>query len=93
MGDSGAWLGGVGSTEWRLVTGVILLGGVGGERRVGAGTMITPLPGCESSAGEAREKIKSGVWNKEPVCGVGSQSAAGDVSFNGTEAFSGCSCY
>lgn len=59
MGDSGAWTGGVGSTEWRLVTGVIRLGGVGGERRVGAGTMITPLPGCESSA-EGGEEIESG---------------------------------
>lgn len=61
VGDSGAWLGGVGSTEWRLVTGVIRLGGVGGERRVGAGTMITPLPACESSARRGREKIQSGV--------------------------------
>ncbi len=50
VGDSGSWLGGEGSTEWRLVTGVILFGGVGGERLAGAGTMMTPLPGCESSA-------------------------------------------
>lgn len=52
VGESGPWLGGVGSTEWRLVTGVILFGGVGGERLAGAGTMMTPLPGCESSAVE-----------------------------------------
>lgn len=51
-GESGRWLGGVGSTEWRLVTGVILFGGVGGERLAGAGTIMTPLPGCESSAVE-----------------------------------------
>lgn len=48
--DSGTWLGGEGSTEWRLVTGVILFGGVGGERLVGAGTTMMPLPACESSA-------------------------------------------
>lgn len=47
VGDSG-WLEGVGSTEWRLVTGVILFGGTGGERL--AGTMTTPLPGWEISA-------------------------------------------
>lgn len=50
VGVSRTWLGGDGSTEWRLVTGVILFGGVGGERLAGAGTMMTPLPGCESSA-------------------------------------------
>lgn len=48
--DSGVWLGGVGSMEWRLVTGVILLGGVGGDRLAGAGTTMMPLPDCESSA-------------------------------------------
>lgn len=31
VGDSG-WLGGEGSTEWRLVTGVNLFGGTGGEQ-------------------------------------------------------------
>lgn len=35
---------GDGSSERRLVTGVILLGGVGGERPVGAGNTMTPLP-------------------------------------------------
>lgn len=35
---------GDGSPEWCLVTGVILLGGVGGERPVGAGNTMTPLP-------------------------------------------------
>lgn len=49
VGDSG-WLEGEGSTEWRLVTGVILFGGTGGERLAGAGTTTTPLPGWESSA-------------------------------------------
>lgn len=53
LGDSGSRLGGEGSTEWRLVTGVILFGGVGGERLAGAGTIMTPLPGCESSASSA----------------------------------------
>lgn len=42
VGDSG-WLGGEGSTEWRLVTGVNLFGGAGGERLAGAGT-TTMLP-------------------------------------------------
>lgn len=42
VGDSG-WLGGEGSTEWRLVTGVNLFGGTGGERLAGAGT-TTMLP-------------------------------------------------
>lgn len=50
VADSGTWLGGDGSVEWRLVTGVILFGGVGGERLAWAGTMTTPPPGCESSA-------------------------------------------
>lgn len=49
VGDSGTWLG-EGSTEWRFVTGVILFGGVGGERLAGAGTTMMPLPACESSA-------------------------------------------
>lgn len=49
VGDSG-WLGGEGSTEWRLVTGVNLFGGAGGERLAGAGTTTMLLPGCESSA-------------------------------------------
>lgn len=33
----------MGSTVWRLVTGVVLLGGVGGERLAGAAT--TTMPG------------------------------------------------
>lgn len=49
VADSGPWLEG-GSTAWRLVTGVVLFGGVGGERLACAGTTMTPLPGCESSA-------------------------------------------
>lgn len=57
LGDSGAWLGAEGSTEWRLVTGVILFGGVGGERLAGAGTMMTPLPDCESSAVNKTTKV------------------------------------
>lgn len=43
-------MGGEGSTEWRLVTGVILLGGVGGDRLLGVGTAITPPGGCDASA-------------------------------------------
>lgn len=49
VGDSG-WLGGEGSTEWRLVTGVNLFGGAGGERLAGTGTTTMPLPGWENSA-------------------------------------------
>lgn len=47
---SGTCLGGDVSIECRLVTGVILFGGVGGERLAGAGTTMTWLPACESSA-------------------------------------------
>lgn len=54
--DSGTRLGGEGSTEWRLVTGVILFGGVGGERLAGAGNTMVPLPGCESSAVKTNKK-------------------------------------
>lgn len=50
VGGFGSGLGGDGSSEWRLVTGVILFGGVGGERLPCAGTMMTPLTGCVSSA-------------------------------------------
>lgn len=32
------------------MTGVVLFGGVGGERLVGTGTTPTPEPACESSA-------------------------------------------
>lgn len=92
VGDSGAWLGGEGSTEWRLVTGVILFGGVGGERLAGAGTMMTPLPGCESSAVKKKKKVNKsyqhlsyGLMPINITCSQSmkrhSQSAAGEVSF------------
>lgn len=35
------------------MTGVVLFGGVGGERLVGAGTRPIPEPACESSASSA----------------------------------------
>lgn len=41
---SGGGAGREGSSEWRLLTGVILLGGVGGERLAGAGTTMVALP-------------------------------------------------
>lgn len=41
------------------MTGVVLFGGVGGERLVGTGTTPTPEPACESSAVKKRINNKS----------------------------------
>lgn len=48
-----------GSTEWRFVTGVILFGGVGGERLAGAGTVMKALPACECSAGRRKKNSRN----------------------------------
>lgn len=41
------------------MTGVVLFGGIGGERLVGAGTRPIPEPACESSAVKKRINNKS----------------------------------
>lgn len=58
--DSGTWLGGVGSAEWCLVTGVILFGGVGGDGLMGAGTTTRLLPGWERSAVNKQNAVN--IW-------------------------------
>lgn len=87
---SGTWLGGDGSAELRLVTGVILFGGVGGERLAGAGTTMTVLPGCESSAvnkaGNNNNQFCSYRMVTNATCShnviMNIHSVEGEISFN-----------